>query len=342
MSLYGDFLKNRISRFFCPGKEILYPAPNGRFMQYFTDTDMGLDIGKVNLAVEAAFADHGRGLVQMPPKVYVTLPAGDFRTMPAYIPSLSIAGVKIVNVHPENPAKGLPTVMALTIILDIPTGQPKAIINATKLTDMRTGAAGAVAGKYLSPKKEIVLGVVGTGRQAEAQVMAISRELKIREIRVWGRSPEHIRKFADRFIEYPCHSLPIEKVCDCDLLVTTTPSRSPIVRSEWIHEGTHINAIGADAPGKEELDPALLRRAQVFVDDAAQAVHSGEINVPIREGLFRETDIAGTLGEVVIGKKKRARSDSITIFDSTGLAIQDLAIAHIAMEHGRKIELPFL
>jgi alanine dehydrogenase len=310
-------------------------------MQYFTDTDMGLDIGQVNMAVESAFADHGRGLVQMPPKIYITLPDGDFRTMPAYLPSLAIAGVKIVNVHPDNPAKGLPTVMALTVILDIATGQPMAVINATRLTDMRTGAAGAVAAKYLSAEKEIVLGVIGTGKQAEAQVTAISRELKIRQIKIWGRTPEHIRKFADRFMEFPCLASSLENTCDCDVLVTTTPSRSPIVRSDWIHEGTHINAIGADAPGKEELEPALLRRAQVFVDDPAQAIHSGEINVPISNGIYRAADIAGTLGEIVIGKKKRADSDTITIFDSTGLAIQDLAIAKIAMQHGKKIDLPF-
>ena len=129
-------------------------------MQYFTDTDMGLDIGEVNLAVESAFSDHGKGLVEMPPKVYITLPDGDFRTMPAYLPSLAIAGVKIVNVHPDNPAKGLPTVMALTVILDIDTGQPTAVINATRLTDMRTGAAGAVAAKYLSAKKRLCSGLL--------------------------------------------------------------------------------------------------------------------------------------------------------------------------------------
>jgi alanine dehydrogenase len=310
-------------------------------MQYYTDTEWGLDIGQVNMAVESAFADHGRGLVQMPPKIYITLPDGDFRTMPAYLPSLSIAGVKIVNVHPGNPAKGFPTVMALTVIIDIDTGQPTAVINATQLTDMRTGAAGAVAGKYLSAKKEIILGVIGTGRQAQAQVTAISRELKIRQVKIWSRNPEHIRKFADRFMEFPCRASSLENACDCDVLVTTTPSRSPLVRSEWIHEGTHINAIGADAPGKEELDPALILRAQVFVDDPAQAIHSGEINVPISQGIYRATDIAGTLGEVVIGKKKRAGPDTITIFDSTGLAIQDLAIARIAMQHGKTFDLPF-
>ena len=310
-------------------------------MQYFTDTDMGLDIGQVNMAVESAFADHGRGLVQMPPKIYVTLPEGDFRTMPAYLPSLAIAGVKIVNVHPNNPVKGLPTVMALTVILDIDTGQPTAIINATRLTDMRTGAAGAIAAKYLSAAKEIVLGVIGTGKQAEAQVTAISRELKIRQIKIWGRNPDHIRKFADRFMEFPCLASSLENTCDCDVLVTTTPSRSPIIRSEWVHQGTHINAIGADAPGKEELEPALLRRAQVFVDDPAQAIHSGEINVPISQGMYRMDEISGTLGEVVTGKKKRADPGTITIFDSTGLAIQDLAIAKIAMQHGKKVDLPF-
>src|SRR5512137_397707 len=179
-------------------------------MQYFTDTDMGLDLGEVNRSVESAFADHGRGLVQMPPKMYITLPGGDFRTMPAYLPSLSIAGVKIVDVHPDNPRLGLPTVMALTIIPDIATGQPVAVINATRLTDMRTGAAGAIAAKYLSRKKEIVLGVIGTGRQAQAQVTAISRELKIRQVKIWSRTPEHIRKFADRFMEFPCQAASLE------------------------------------------------------------------------------------------------------------------------------------
>jgi len=125
------------------------------------------------------------------------------------------------------------------------------------------------------------------------------------------------------------------------VIVTTTPSRTPVVKDEWVHEGTHINAIGADAPGKEELEPLLLKRAMVIVDDLVQAVHSGEINVPVREGKFSPEEISGTLGEVVLGWKKRTSSDQITIFDSTGLAIQDLAIASIAMKSGEFIELEF-
>jgi alanine dehydrogenase len=311
-------------------------------MQYFPGSGSAPDIREVNRAVEAAFADHGMGLVQMPPKVYVTLPGGDFRTMPAYLPSLKIAGVKIVNVHPENPKQGLPTVMALTVILDISTGKPVAVLNATHLTDMRTGAAGAVAAKYLAPKKTVTLGVAGTGRQAEAQVLATAEELEIGRVLVWSRNPRHAEDFARRMGRFDCASVSLEKACDADVIVTTTPSRTPIIRSEWVHEGTHINAIGADAPGKEELDPALLARSQVFVDDMAQATHSGEVNVPITQGIYRAEDIDGTLGEVVIGKKKRENPDRITIFDSTGLAIQDLAIAAIAMQMGTAIELPFL
>lgn len=310
-------------------------------MQYFTDTEKFIDLREVNRAIEAAFADHGRGHVQMPPKIYITLPEGDFRTMPASLPSLSLTGVKVVNVHPGNPARGLPTVMALIIILDIATGMPVAIINATKLTDMRTGAAGAIAAKYLSPKKEIVLGLIGTGRQAEAQYRAISRELEICEIKCWSRNSLHAEKFAREIKDYTARSVPVEKACDCDVLVTTTPSREPVVMNEWVHDGTHINAIGADAPGKQELDPLLLRRGQVFVDDIAQAAHSGEINVPLKRGIFTPEEIAGTIGEVVIGMKRRERPDQITIFDSTGLAIQDLAIAAIAMRKGTVIDLPF-
>ena len=310
-------------------------------MHYYPNPAAGLDISAVNAAIEEAFAEHGRGKVQMPPKVYITFDHGDFRTMPAYIPSLGIGGVKIVNVHPENPVTGLPTVMALTVILSPETGIPEAILNATALTDLRTGAAGAVAARHLSSRKNVTLGMVGSGRQAQAQLEAISAELAIDEIRVWSRTEKNARAFCERYGDRECTNMSLERVADCDLLVTTTPSRKPLVRDAWIRDGTHINAIGADAPGKEELDPAILSRATVFVDDPAQAVHSGEINVPIRDGIYSPERIAGTLGEVVLGKKGRTTDEEITVFDSTGLAIQDLAIAEIAMKSSNFINLQF-
>jgi alanine dehydrogenase len=129
----------------------------------------------------------------------------------------------------------------------------------------------------------------------------------------------------------------IREVCDCDILVTTTPSREPIVMNQWIAEGTHINAIGADAPGKEELDPKILKRAKIVVDDLPQASHSGEINVPLAKGLISEKDIFGELGEVVTDRKKARTKDSdITVFDSTGLAIQDVATANLVYQKALK------
>ncbi|KQC07626.1 MAG: alanine dehydrogenase [Methanolinea sp. SDB] len=310
-------------------------------MWYYSNPASGLDISEVNDAIEEAFAEHGRGNVQMPPKLYVHLEHGDFRTMPAYIPSLDIAGVKIVNVHPENPGIGLPTVMALTILLDIDTGRPEAILNATELTNMRTGAAGAVAAKYLAPTSHATLGLVGSGSQAIAQVNAISREIDVDKVLVWSRNEKNAADFCRYFPDIDCTSAGLSRVCEADIVVTTTPTRKPLIKDEWIGEGTHINAIGADAPGKQELDPAILARAEVFVDDPAQAVHSGEINVPISQGLYHEERIKGTLGEVVIGKKKRTSRNEITVFDSTGLAIQDLAIAKVVIRKGGDLKIDF-
>lgn len=320
---------------------VLFSRADDPHMRYYPGKTGLPSPHEVNRAVEAAFREYGEGLVQMPPKVYVTFPKGDFRTMPAYLPSMGIAGVKIVNVHPENPRSGLPTVMALTIILDIDTGMPQAVLNATELTDLRTGAAGAVAAQYLSHKKRISLGVVGSGRQAIAQVNAIADVLEIEEILVWSRTAENAVEFCGQFGEIGCVAGSVESACNADVIVTTTPSRTPLIRSEWVQKGTHINAIGADAPGKEELDPALLARGRVFVDDPEQALHSGEINVPFSQGLFGADQIAGTLGDVVCGRKKRESQDEITIFDSTGLAIQDLAIASLVMGRGEYIDLPF-
>jgi len=311
-------------------------------MKYYPKPAENPDLKRVNRAIEEAFAEHGRGNVQMPPKDYVFFQNGDFRTMPGYIPSLDIAGVKVVNVHPDNRDKGLPTVMAVIVIIDPETGYPEAVLNGTKLTDLRTAAAGAVAAKFLSPSKRVSLGVFGSGRQAQTQVAATALELEIDEIRVWSRNAAHAESLCRLFPDHECQTASPEEVCECELIVTATPSREPLVKNEWISKGTHINAIGADAPGKEELDSAILNRATVVVDDPRQAVHSGEINVPITKGLFSENKIAGTLGEYVLGKKKRESPDDITIFDSTGLAIQDLAISRIAMEEAEFVELEYL
>jgi alanine dehydrogenase len=305
-----------------------------------------LDMKGTLKVVEEAFRQHGLKKVQMPPKLYLYFKNhnGDLRTMPGYLEVQDITGVKIVNVHPDNPTKGLPTVMALVILNSTETGAAIAIMDGTHLTDMRTGAAGGLAVKYLARKNAKVVGLVGTGKQARTQLSAISEIIAIGEVKATSVSEKSNIVFkAEMEKKLNCEitaKKSIREVCDCDILVTTTPSREPVVMNEWIAEGTHINAIGADAPGKEELDPAILKRARVVVDDIPQASHSGEVNVPISKGLLGVKDICCELGEVIAGKKKARMNDSdITVFDSTGLAIQDVATADMVYRNALKANI---
>ena len=305
-----------------------------------------LDMEGTLKVVEEAFRQHGLKKVQMPSKLYLFFKKhnGDLRTMPAYLEEQDIAGVKIVNVHPDNPKKGLPTVMALVVLNSTETGAPIAVMDGTYLTDMRTGAGGGVAVKYLARRNSKIVGFVGTGNQARTQLLAINEVIDIDVIKATSTSEKHALAFKEEMEKrIECEIIPkksIEDVCDCDILVTTTPSREPIVMNEWISEGTHINAIGADAPGKEELDPKILKRAKVVVDDLPQASHSGEVNVPLTKGIILEKDIFCELGEVITGKKKaRTKVSDITVFDSTGLAIQDVATANLVYQKAMKANL---
>ncbi|MBP2031002.1 alanine dehydrogenase [Methanohalophilus levihalophilus] len=302
-----------------------------------------LDMPSAMAAVENAFFAHGKKKVQMPPKPYLYFPKhnGDLRTMPAFLEEDDIAGVKIVNVHPENREKGLPTVMAVFVLNSTETGAPLAIMDATHLTDMRTGAAGGVAAKYLARKDSKIAGFVGGGNQAKAQLLALSENFDLECVKVYTRSIASASAFASFAGELlSCDviiSATIQDACNADIVVTTTPSREPIVKEEWISEGTHINAIGADAQGKEELDPMILKNGRVIVDDKTQAFHSGEVNVPLSSGIISEKMICCEIGEVVVGLKEGRISDSgITIFDSTGLAIQDVAAGNLVYKEALK------
>ena len=310
-----------------------------------------LDMRGTLSVVEAAFLEHGRGRVQMPPKSYLYFKThnGDLRTMPAYLETADIAGVKIVNAHPLNPSLGLPTVMAVVVLNSTETGAPLAVMDGTYLTDMRTGAAGGVAADRLARTDAAAVGMVGTGRQARTQLRAILEVREITTVKAIDRSDATCRQFRDDMAVEGCDIRimdSIEQVCDCDILITTTPVREPIVADDWISDGTHINAIGADAAGKEELDPGILKRSKIVIDDYAQASHSGEINVPLKKGIISVDDIYGTLGEIVAGIKPGRKSDSeITVFDSTGLAIQDVSTANHVYQQavksgiGRRLKL---
>eukprot|EP00741_Cyanophora_paradoxa_P018164 tig00021038_g17537.t1 len=324
-------------------------------------------------AVERTFAALGRDEIHVHKKLFIDIPqifAGEFAGMPAYVDNPPSVGFKWVNTHPNNRNRhGLPTLMGTFILSDPSSAVPIAIMDGTILTAVRTGCACAVASKYLAKKVPRTLGLIGTGMQARMQIAAhryLYAPLGVRlNVLVADRDPEAAEKFVH---EVGGKVASLEEAAHCDIVCTTTPSREPIVKRKWINPGAHINAIGADSPGKQvrakrervssgrhkiraingsdplllplaqELDPSLLKHARVFVDDMEQAIPSGEVNMPISKGILKREDLAGSLGQVVAGLVKgRTADDQITIFDSTGLAVHDTAIARVVYERARQL-----
>jgi alanine dehydrogenase len=288
-------------------------------------------------AVEEAFGAYARGDTQMPAKSYIDLPQynGDFRSMPAYIETddWEAAGVKWVNSHADNPENhDLPTVMGTMIYSDPETAVPLALLDGTTLTRLRTGAAAAVATRHLAREDATSLGLIGAGIQAYTQLEAIAEVRDIRRVVVSDVDEQAISEFEEQFgDEYDVEAGSIEDAGHCDVVSTTTPVREPIV--DAVGERTHINAMGADAPGKHEISDSILTEATIVIDDYEQCTHSGEINVPWSEDRLDDDDLHGELGDVVAGRiDGRTAADGVTVFDSTGLAIQDVAAAHVIYE----------
>ncbi len=310
------------------------------------------EIATVIDAVEDAFGAYARGDVLMPAKSYVELDAynGDFRAMPAYLDAgdWDGAGIKWVNVHPDNPDRfDLPTVMATIIYSDPETAYPLAIMDGTAVTMMRTGAAAAVATDHLAIPEATSLGLIGAGDQADTQLAAIASVRPIEEVVVSDVDPDAVAAFIERHGDrFNVREGTIAEAAACDVLSTVTPVREPIVPADAVGGHTHINAMGADAAGKQELDPAILEEAYLVIDDFEQCVHSGEVNVPWSTGRLDEGDIDAELGDVVIGGVPGRTSETgVTVFDSTGLAIQDIATARVvyndatAADRGQAIDL---
>jgi alanine dehydrogenase len=285
--------------------------------------------------VEEAFRLWSEGKATMPAKAYLLLEHGDFRAMPAALPGC--AGMKWVNAHPQNLSRHLPSVMAIMIYNDPETGYPLAIMDATEITAYRTGAAAAIASKYLARRDSHTIGIIGAGCQAYTQILAHVELFELNSINVFDISKAAVDRLINSSPKFSIRSCSIQEAVASDIVCTLTPSRSPIIKKEWIASGTHINAVGADAAGKEELDPSILKEAIVVVDDLRQASAGGEINVPIQRGLYSINEVYGTLSELVIGKKQgRTDNKTITVFDSTGVAIEDLSVAKLIFEKAQQ------
>lgn len=305
--------------------------------------DENAPISAVIDAVEEAFAAYERGTARMPAKSYIDLPQynGDFRSMPAYIAAdeWDAAGIKWVNVHPDNPREfDLPTVLGTMIYSDPQNAFPLAVMDGTDLTMKRTGAAAAVATEYLAVEDARSLGIVGAGVQAYTQLEAISTVRPIEDVVVADLNEERVAAFVDAVADrFDARSGSIAEAAGCEVLSTVTPSREPIVSRADVGVHTHVNAMGADAPAKRELDPAILTDATLVIDDHDQTTHSGEISIAWADGIIDEGNIDATIGEIVVGKRAgRTDAEGLTVFDSTGLAIQDVAAAHVVYEHARE------
>jgi len=281
--------------------------------------------------VEEAFKMYGEGKGNMPTKTYLSLEHGDFRAMPAALPGC--AGLKWVNVHPQNSSHGLPSIMAILIYSDPETGYPLAIMDAIEITAYRTGAAAAIASRYLARRDSHTIGIIGAGFQAHTQILAHAELFSPISINVFDVSKAAVDRLMQSLSQLSIKNCSIQEAVASDIVCTLTPSRSPVIKKEWIAAGTHINAIGADAPGKQELDPSILKEAIVVVDDLKQASTSGEINVPIQKRIYNIGEVYGTLAELVVGKKRgRTDNSAITVFDSTGIAVEDIAVAKLLFE----------
>jgi alanine dehydrogenase len=285
-------------------------------------------------AVREAFVAYARGDWSMPPKVYVpAYPAGDFRAMPAL--GAGHALLKWVTSFPGNPALGLPTVSGLVLLSDASTGALRAILDAAAVTALRTGAAAVLAAEELGRRDADTAAVIGAGVNGQAAIrtfVALGRD-----VIVWDVDAARAAGVASELGARAAGSR--EEAFGADLLVTVTPGHEILFANGSLRRGQHVSLMGADGPGKAEIAVGELARNRVFADDWEQASHNGDLAHAVKAGAITQDDVT-ELGAVLAGQAAGRRSPGdITIFDSTGLAIQDLAIALAALDRADELDL---
>jgi ornithine cyclodeaminase/alanine dehydrogenase-like protein (mu-crystallin family) len=307
----------------------LIPFFNGENVRAAVSPERALD------AVRDAFVAYARGEWTMPPKVYVpAYPEGDFRAMPAL--GAGHALLKWVTSFPGNPAQGLPTVTGLVLLSDASNGMLKAVLDAGAVTALRTGAAAVLAAETLGRPDAETAAVIGAGVNGEAAARTfIARG---RRVELWDIDRTRAEEVAERLGAEVAAGR--EEALAADLLVTVTPGRQVVLDEGSLLRGQHASLMGADGPGKAEIAVAELERVRVFCDDWDQASHNGDLVHAVEAGVLVRDDVS-QLGDVLIGTTEGRKSDDdITVFDSTGLAIQDLAIALAALEAADELGLP--
>jgi len=300
-----------------------------------------LTLADVIPAVEAAYLAASSQQALLYPVLREPLHAsgGVFGIKSGFWPDHGTLGLKVAGYWPRNKTAGLENHQATVMLVDPSTGVPTAILDGNFITAIRTSAAGAIGLRYLASADSATALIVGTGVQAEAQARALDWWRQGLEIAVFEPldtdSQASARAFCDRLAMQDIACRPAASLEDAarkaDIIVTTTPSTKPMLRRDWLRPGTHVNAMGADTAGKQEHDVATLRDSLVVVDDWPQASQLGECQHAIRAGLFSDADHPSSMGEVISGRAAgRSGSLQLTLFDATGLALQDLATAELA------------
>jgi alanine dehydrogenase len=287
-------------------------------------------------AVRDAFVAYARGEWTMPPKVYVpAYPAGDFRAMPALGGGHAL--LKWVTSFPGNPAQGLPTVMGLVLLSDASNGSLRAALDAGAVTALRTGAAAVLAAEALGRPNAETAAVVGAGVNGIAAARTFLA--RGRDVALYDVDSERAQRAAE---ELGAVVATREKALAADLLVTMTPGHEVLLPVDTLEAGQHVSLMGADGPGKAEIAVDELLRTRIFADDWEQASHNGELVHAVEAGRLERSGVT-ELGAVLAGDAQgRESDDEITTFDSTGLAIQDLAIGLAAIEREDELDLPTL
>ncbi len=302
-----------------------------------------LDMQDVIRAVEEAHAEHARGNVAMPARVSVRVPGDDAAILPmsAALANPGAVGVKLLSIFPRNRENGIPVLNASILLVDPDTGVCSAVLDGGLLTAYRTAAASAVATKYLAREDARVLGLIGLGAEARSHLAAITRVRPIERVIGWTRTTERARRFVEEFgdsIPIEIASRPEDVVRSADVLCTLTPAIEPIVRGEWLRPGVHVNAVGTHENTAREIDTEAVVRSRVVVDvlDAVLA-ECGDLNIPVAEGAITLEHFSCELGQLVIGLRPgRSSAAEITLFKSVGVALQDIATAHLVVDRARE------
>ncbi|AHF80439.1 ornithine cyclodeaminase family protein [Thermococcus paralvinellae] len=309
------------------------------------DLEKILSMKEVIKAIEKAFLELYNRTAKVPLRIIIDIEKhkGTMLYMPCYLEENDALAIKVVSVYGENLKKGFPTIFATVLVNDPETGKPLAIMEGGYLTAMRTGATSGVATKYLARKDSRTVGIIGAGVQARTQLWAVYEVRPLKKVFVYDISMERAKSFADYMskklgIEIIIAKSPEEVVRNSDILILATTAKQPVIDGDWIREGTHINSIGWVGPEGRELDSKTVRKAKLIVDSKdAVLKESGDIIIPIKEGIIDESHIYAELGEIVSGAKKgRTSNEEITLFKSVGLAIEDAITAKLAYEKAIK------